>query len=767
LLYGMLFVSGSSATNRFGGDENMDINTLVQKLSSAGKALPNVDNDYCSAHSIHHTPAEPSFYVEPSIDAPDELSPILLISAPAAVGKTTLAHHIHAELSAKGQGALYIPLQDASIGHDFFAGRLAGVFPSIAKNQILDSVFRGEIVLLFDGYDEVTMRSDQIDRNKEFIGEIKSELDKFECLNGKAKPCILFLFRSVFADFGIFDGIKQAASDVSVKFFDAEQRKSFLKEYLDSKADNKSATKGHLSADFLDGFEKTLAGAKDDSSAFFGHAIVLSAFGDYLHEQEEANAAKLASNLGGIETVEAVAVELLSRIIERILAREESKFPLGDYAPHLPSYTPYSSESQRKLLIAVAEDEFLRNGGKQSARLASSIAELVAKFEASAEYGSLDVGLREALSRSYRNELETRITHHPFIDVPKTARVSDAALLDKIEFRNPVYREYYFAQLIIGNPAGAWELDTTRNYYSHYLAMFFLGSVPGRNITVYQPFLFSLISLFATSSSGNDFQFQLEWKQDAARWEGTIDTSKLQISPFFISEPTLTVKIPLHGILQDAVFSGGDGCMLDIDGPGPGSSFAGKITLATCRFEAPAISVSAASVKFEECQFASESLQFMETVESLEGLDSLTVRGYKNSAVQIELSDYVNSRWGSAITLASKTGGLEGKVLFERKLKKILLRFRKHHRSEYGCHDKKFRTQILVDNNDVEVAELSKFLFARNFLSRGVPGLITMDQDKFSAYDIHYVKQNEMTFGEKAKKLYAELLTTPEGNLFK
>jgi hypothetical protein len=745
----------------------MDIKTLVEQLSAAGKSLPDVDSVYCATNSIHYTPEKPDFYVEPSLDAPDELSPILLIAAPAAVGKTTLAHHLHSELSAKGQGVLYIPLQKASIGHDFFAGRLAGVFPNLPKRQILDAVFKGEILLIFDGYDEVTMRSDQIDRNKEFIEEIKSALDEFERNNGKARPCIVFLFRSVFADFGVFDGIKHAAADISVRFFDSDRRKQFLKQYLDSQANDDIATKGHLSAEFLGGFEASLEGAKDDSSAFFGHAIVLSAFGDYLHEQEEANAAKLASNLADSETVESVAVELLTRIIERILTREEGKFPLQEYAAHMPSYVPYSSVVQEKLLLAVAEDEFLRNCGKRSGRLITAIAGLVDNFEAHPEYTALAVEVREALSRSYRNELEKRITHHPFIDIPKAAREDESTLLDKIEFRNPVYREYYFAQVIISNPAGAWELDTTRNYYSHYLALFFLGLIDSRDMTAYQPFLFSLISLFATSSSGNDFQFQLEWKDEHERWEGTIDTSHLQVRPFFIAESLLTINIPLHGILQDAVFSGGADCMLDINGPGPGSSYSGKITLATCRFKAPTIYVSAASVKFEECHFSSESLHFVESVESLEGLDTLTVRGYEGKNVKLELSEYVKSRWGGALDAATKSGGIAGTALFQRKLQKILLRFRRHHRSEYGCHDKKFRTQILVDNNDVEVAALSNFLFNRGFLANGVPGLITMNQDEFSRFDIHYEKQNSITFGPKAKNLYDELIKTPEGIFFR
>lgn len=740
----------------------MDVKALVSQLAAAKVALPPVENEYCNAHSIHYAPKALDFYVEPALDAPKSLSPILLISAPAAVGKTTLAHHIHAQLIASGQGTLYIPLQDASIGHDFFAGRLAGVFPHLSKRQILDSVFKGEIILLFDGYDEVTMRSDQIDRNKEFIAEIKSELDDFERRNGKAQPCIVFLFRSVFADFGVFDEIKQVAADISVLFFDAARRKKFLTEYLDSKG---KPSKGHLSQDFLDGFENSLEGAKDDASVFFGHAIVLSAFGDYLHEQNEANAAKLVSNLRNNETIEAVAVDLLTNIIKLILEREEGKFPVREYSGYMPSFVPYSSQAQERLLLGVAADEFLRKAGRDPDHVAHAINQLVDMLEAHGEYAALDDTIKEQLSRNYRNELERRITHHPFIDVP-SFKAENGGLLGNVEFRNPVYREYYFAQVVLRDPKGAWALDAARNDYSHYLALFFLGLVKDRDISEYEGFLFSLISLFATSSSGNDFYFKLQWKPDAGRWEGTIDTSHLQVKPFFLSSPLLTIAIPLHGILQDAIFIGGKDCILEVAGPGPGAVDA-RIELADCTFTAPEVLFSAYATKFTHCEVSCETLSLADQVGSLEGVDTLAIRGLNGNETQLQLSDYVRNRWEAALNAAKNVGGLKGKALFERKLQKILLRFRKHHRAEFGCYEKKFRTRILADSSDVEVGKLSDFLFEHDFLAKTVPGLIVMDQDKFSNYDINYAKQNQISFGPKSENLYADLIASPHGALFK
>lgn len=739
----------------------MDINALISTLATAKASLPIVEDNYCKCHSIHHIPKVFDFYVQPALDAPNSLSPILLISAPAAVGKTTLAHYIHRELTALGQGALYIPLQEASIGNDFFTGRLAGVFPHLSKRQILDAVFKGEIILLFDGYDEVTMRSDQIDRNKKFIAEIRSELNEFEQRHGKARPCIAFLFRSVFIDFGVFDELKHVATNISVLFFDAARRKQFLTEYLDSK---EKPSKGHLSAEFLEVFESSLDSAKDDDSAFFGHAIVLSAFGDYLHEQDEANAVKLVSNLKNSNAIEAVAVDLLTSIIKLILEREEDKFPTQEYICHIPAFAPYSSHVQGQLLLGVAADEFLRRAGRTPDRVAHAINGLVSTLEKHEGYTALDDETRERLRRDYRNELERRITHHPFIDVP-SSKVSGKALLEKIEFRNPVYREYYFSQVVLCDAKEVWALDLARNYYSHYLALFFLAFAKDRDISEHETFLFSLISLFATSSSGNDFYFKLQWTPDAGRWEGTIETSHLQVKPFFLSDPLLTISIPHHGILQDAIFIGGKDCILEVAGPGPGATDS-QIELADCTFSVPEVILSTSAVKFSNCEFSCETLSFADQVSSLEGVDTLAVRGLNGMDAQIQYSDYVRSRWEAALNAAKNVGGMKGKALFQRKLQKILLRFRKHHRAQFGCYEKKFRTRILADNNDCEVAKLAEFLFAHNFLTKNTPGLIVMDQEKFSEYDINYAKQNQITFGSRSEKLYADLITSPYGTIF-
>lgn len=430
----------------------------------------------------------------------------------------------------------------------------------------------------------------------------------------------------------------------------------------------------------------------------------------------------------------------------------------------MPNFSPYSSQVQEELLLGVAADEFLRRAGQTPDRVANAINKLVSQLETHVDYSTIDDAIKERLSRDYRNELERRITHHPFIDVP-LFRAENLAMLENVEFRNPVYREYYFAQVVLRDANRTWALDAARNDYSHYLALFFLGLVNDRDISKYEGFLFSLISLFATSSSGNDFYFKLQWDPDAERWEGTIDTSHLQVKPFFLSSPLLTISIPPHGILQDAIFIGGADCILEVAGPGPGATDA-RIELADCTFVAPEVLFSAYVTKFANCEISCETLNFADQVGSLEGVDTLAIRGLNGKDVQLQRSDYVKARWDTALNAAKNVGGLKGKALFQRKLQKILLRFRKHHRAEFGCYDKKFRTRILADSSDIEVGELSNFLFEREFLTR-IPGLIVMKQGNFSMYDINYAKQNQISFGPKSDNLYTELIASPHGTLFK
>jgi hypothetical protein len=186
---------------------------------------------------IRTEPSPPAFYVAPTLTctsrSPHDPPLAQLISAPAAVGKTTLAKHLQGLLVKTGRTVLYVPLQHAKIGDRYLAGLLSEAFPSDSKKELFERLFSGALVLLFDGYDEVSMTTWQIEMNKKFITEV---VEAFETYRPAVQtgPCIVFLYRSVFAETGIFEPITPHATSYQVKFFTRAQCRDYLRRYLES-----------------------------------------------------------------------------------------------------------------------------------------------------------------------------------------------------------------------------------------------------------------------------------------------------------------------------------------------------------------------------------------------------------------------------------------------------------------------------------------------------------------------------------------------------
>ena len=69
------------------------------------------------------------------------------------------------QLNAPDRHILYYPLRDSTIGQGFFVGLLTELFPSASRETYLNALFTGKVLLLFDGYDEITLNTEQIELN--------------------------------------------------------------------------------------------------------------------------------------------------------------------------------------------------------------------------------------------------------------------------------------------------------------------------------------------------------------------------------------------------------------------------------------------------------------------------------------------------------------------------------------------------------------------------------------------------------------------------
>src|SRR6266568_7557325 len=186
------------------GGSGMKVAELVDALSQKLAApMPlAVDQAACDRRGIRLHAESPSFYLPP------ELEPVngaladpcfcYLVSAPAAVGKSALANFLIGQLRPRKQHVIYVPLRGAVIGEGFFAGLLADIFPKASKAQALAELFRGNLLVVFDGYDEVSVTAAQLQLNKLFTREIRDACVEWKNTNGPAVPSLLFLFRSVF-----------------------------------------------------------------------------------------------------------------------------------------------------------------------------------------------------------------------------------------------------------------------------------------------------------------------------------------------------------------------------------------------------------------------------------------------------------------------------------------------------------------------------------------------------------------------------------------
>jgi hypothetical protein len=152
----------------------MKVAELVEALSRnlAPRASLKVNEEACQARGIRLQGDPPSFYVPPELEPADGAAPAnffcYLLSAPAAVGKTSLAHYLMAQVASTKQYIIYVPLQKAVIGQGFFAGLLADLFPNSSKEEVLTQLFHGNLLMVFDGYDEVSVTAEQLHRNKLF-----------------------------------------------------------------------------------------------------------------------------------------------------------------------------------------------------------------------------------------------------------------------------------------------------------------------------------------------------------------------------------------------------------------------------------------------------------------------------------------------------------------------------------------------------------------------------------------------------------------------
>jgi len=690
---------------------------------------------------VRPVPQKPVFYVPPHLECVRQPTdaPIFchLISAPAAVGKTTLANYLQGSLVKSARAVLYVPLQKAKIGDRYLAGLLSEAFPTVSKEQLFDSLFAGQIVILFDGYDEVSLTTWQIEMNKKFIHEIVEDFAAHAAKGLPAAPCLVFLFRSVFSETGIFDELAPYASHYRVEFFDRHQRRDYLRLYLESKGDGHQALVPHIDT-VLAAFENRAEAATTQADAFFGHAIVLSAFGDFLMAQGEGNVYRLVRSLGAEGVSEAESVSILRGVIDTILEREVAKFPVLPSLQPLNPFPPFEKDLQELILRELAAKPATECGLDEFRSVIDQIGRQ--NLEASPQYAALAHEAQQVVAQDYLENLRGKVELHPFIDVRQKQLV----------FKNPIYQEYYLARYAASRPDLPLSSVITGGAPSYFLALFLLALVKDRDLTPYREGTFYVLQLLSAACNGDEYQIHIDYDTATGDWSAKVESANLRAAPFRVGRDHLfTLELPPNAVFQNFSVDGEKGGMVSVRGPA-GYERAEPVLLSHGVITGEEVELDASAIKFDTVTLNTIALSLTDRVVELYGLDALTLTAER--APQLRASAYAQSRWSKSLTAVRE--GTSTIAEFQSKLKKILLWFRKHGRAEYGVYRPRFHTCATNKGRDADASRITEFLFKQGILTDGT--LIILNQHKLAQYGVYYVKQNELKFETSFGRLFRD-----------
>ena len=254
---------------------------------------------------------------------------VVLISAPAAVGKSTFAREL-----AHRTGALLWDLSGFQVGHGTFDGTLATTFGYGALGDIVTGLQNGTHLILVDALDEAQLRAG----THNFEAFIQELCDRY--VDPRPNPTLVLLARAETADeiqYLWFEGKSVPYARWCIDFFDEE----LAREFIDRQLDVRSATPHRqYRGPFIEavgelfGFVYRALGVgpadawdNENVRSFLGYAPVLQGISEYLDTGNYQNliAEIRETKIGPAQTTESAPWHFLTKIVSSLLRREQDK----------------------------------------------------------------------------------------------------------------------------------------------------------------------------------------------------------------------------------------------------------------------------------------------------------------------------------------------------------------------------------------------------------------------------------------------------------
>lgn len=362
-------------------------------------------------------------FVEPTLSMAEGVSnpSVILISAPGAVGKSTVASEI-----ARRSGASLWDLSKFQVGSNSFAGTLAKTFGPTAAT-IMAKLDTGDFLVVLDAIDEAAVRAGP-QNMQAFLDDLVGHLK-----DGRKKAVVVLLGRSDSVDWVslYFDDQGVPLARYELEFFDEAAAHSFIDKRLDNKHQGEGVS-AHRSQramfveartklfDLASGLLTTGDGnrwAETNVKRFLGYAPVLVALADYL---DDPNCLALRNEIERTREAltgfkDAVQWAFLVTIIRELLKREQRKM--------VDAVRPRMEVTASKIKWGKWDD--LYSPEEQCRRILGTSLKVPDEER-----------LPDELSRIYAEALETQLPQHPF----------HGSLQG---FANVVFQEYAYAWALV------------------------------------------------------------------------------------------------------------------------------------------------------------------------------------------------------------------------------------------------------------------------------------------------------------------------------
>lgn len=262
---------------------------------------------------------------------------VIVVSAPAAVGKSTLAREL-----AYRKNALLWDLSHFNVGDSTFGGTLLKIFGVDGLGEIMAGIADGDYLILLDALDETKIRSGSQNFDA-FIEDIAGNLE-----GERSAPVIVLFARTETAEWVklMFDDLSVPVAHYQIEFFDHDRASEFIDKRLDARRERDGEGRVHRQSrePFVESRERVfdfvhaLLGAEDEWSGsrvrrYLGYAPVLEAITDFLDvgnpttKIQEIDA--LQEEFRETTTAESSHWEFLVEIIDDLLERERGRVVEG------------------------------------------------------------------------------------------------------------------------------------------------------------------------------------------------------------------------------------------------------------------------------------------------------------------------------------------------------------------------------------------------------------------------------------------------------